>query len=158
MGEANVPTQHAQTSEEPRVPSSDVDTRRPGDPGRTSPQGPRPAQRLTPPIHRLRGRAAIAAASRGRRASVGPITVRYAPLAATAAPTVGFAIGRRTGTAVVRNRIRRRLRAVAREAAPNLVPGAYMVTAAASAATAPFADLRRAFGDAARGAARTGRT
>ena len=158
MGEANVPTQHAQTGEEPRVPSSDVDTRRPGDSGCTPPQGPRPAERLTPQLQRLRGRAAIAAASRGRRGTAGPLTVRYAPLPTADSPAVGFAIGRRVGTAVVRNRIRRRLRALARDAAPALAPGTYMVGADASAAIAPFDELRSAFAAATRQATGAGRS
>jgi ribonuclease P protein component len=42
-------------------------------------------------------------------------------------PEVGYAIGRRVGNAVVRNRLRRRLRAIVSEQAPNLPVGAYMV-------------------------------
>jgi ribonuclease P protein component len=69
---------------------------------------------------------------------------------------VAFAVGRRTGTAVVRNRIRRRLRAALAEigAAGDLPAGTLVVSAGASVATAPFGevrqDLRRALGRAAR--------
>jgi ribonuclease P protein component len=47
---------------------------------------------------------------------------------------VAFSIGRRYGPAVARNRIRRRLRAVLRDLAPVLPPGAYLVGAAPDAA------------------------
>ncbi len=40
---------------------------------------------------------------------------------------MGYAIARRLGNAVVRNRLRRRLRAIVNELAPTLPVGAYMV-------------------------------
>jgi ribonuclease P protein component len=57
-------------------------------------------------------------------------------------PRVAYAVGRRVGSAVVRNRVRRRLRAATREHADALVPGcAYLVVAAAPAATSTYAEL-----------------
>lgn len=52
-------------------------------------------------------------------------------------PRVAFALSRRRGTAVERNRVRRRLRALFRELAADLTPGRYLVgvRAAASALT-----------------------
>ncbi len=52
-------------------------------------------------------------------------------------PRVAFALSRHRGTAVQRNRVRRRLRAVFREFATDLAPGRYLVgtRAAASAVT-----------------------
>jgi ribonuclease P protein component len=73
------------------------------------------------------------------------VTVRYAGPSDDGRLLVAFAIGRRTGTAVVRNRIRRRLRAALDEMArADQVPsGAAVVTAGPAAATAPFGAVRR---------------
>lgn len=64
------------------------------------------------------------------------------------APRVGFAVGRRVGPAVVRNRVRRRLRAVMRDLSdprrrPSFPSGDYLVRPRPAAAEAPFARLRR---------------
>src|SRR5262249_5966390 len=91
----------------------------------------------------------------GRRERSGPITVTAL---VDAAPDdrarMAFAVGRRVGPAVVRNRVRRRVRAVAREL--DLVPGAYLVSAAPEAATLDFADLGRHLASAADHAVRAG--
>ncbi len=64
---------------------------------------------------------------------------------------VAYAIGRPVGGAVLRNRVRRRLRAVVAEFDRNdglLEPGAYLIAAGREAADLPFetlrADVRRA--------------
>jgi ribonuclease P protein component len=57
-------------------------------------------------------------------------------------PRVAYAIGRKAGGAVVRNLVRRRLRAIAREVVADLRPGAYLVGASAAAASLPYDDLR----------------
>jgi ribonuclease P protein component len=71
------------------------------------------------------------------------VTVRHAPVPDRDECLVAFAIGRRTGTAVVRNRIRRRLRAALTELTRDAaVPaGAVVVTAGPSVASAPFAEV-----------------
>jgi RNase P protein component len=63
---------------------------------------------------------------------------------------IAFAVGRRAGGAVVRNRIRRRLRAIVHEIGggtagdgDGLVPGAYLFGAGPEAATIPYEELRR---------------
>lgn len=73
------------------------------------------------------------------------MTVRYTGPSPDGRCSVAFAIGRRTGTAVVRNRIRRRLRALLVELAAEgaVPPGALVVSAAAPVATAPFDEVRR---------------
>ena len=70
-------------------------------------------------------------------------------------PRFAYGVGRRVGPAVVRNRVRRRLRVAARElsapgpdGAPGLAPGAYLVTVSPRAVEASYADLRRHLGEA----------
>ena len=80
------------------------------------------------------------------RASAGPIRVAYVPpLAAASAtfPQVAYAIGRRHGNAVTRNRLRRRLRAAAAAVAEEVPTGAYLVTARPEAATLAYPELVR---------------
>jgi ribonuclease P protein component len=50
-------------------------------------------------------------------------------------PRLAFAINRQVGGAVVRNRIRRRLRAVFADLAPSLPAGAYLLRPSPSVAT-----------------------
>jgi ribonuclease P protein component len=92
-----------------------------------------------PNVGRLRGRRAFSdLAQRGRTVRSGPLRVRY--LAAPEGPFVGYAVGKRTGPAVVRNRIRRRLRAAV-ASAPAMSSGFYLISTDASASTAPFDQL-----------------
>jgi len=68
---------------------------------------------------------------------------------ATEPPRVAYAVGRPVGGAVVRNRVRRRLRAATRAHAAVLAPGhAYLVHAAAGAAGRSYADLDAALASA----------
>jgi ribonuclease P protein component len=61
---------------------------------------------------------------------------------------VAFAVGRRTGGAVQRNRVRRRVRAALRHLTDELQPGtAYLVGAGAEALTMPFDALVQGLGE-----------
>lgn len=61
---------------------------------------------------------------------------------------VAYAIGRTVGGAVVRNRLRRRLRAIVCELGPLLRPGAYLIAAAPGAASSSFGELRTSVAEA----------
>ncbi len=92
---------------------------------------------------RLRQRRDFAAVQREGRAVHGDLlSVRVRP---TNLPysRFGFAVSRRVGTAVARNRVKRRLRAAVAELRP---PGGFdvIVTARAPAATATYHDLKAA--------------
>ena len=56
----------------------------------------------------------------GHRARGGPLTVTWLPGSDGTPPRVAFAIGRSIGSAVHRNRLRRRMRAAVRDAAAEL--------------------------------------
>jgi ribonuclease P protein component len=82
----------------------------------------------------------------GTRVRSGVVTVTHlpTPLTGDAPPRVAYAIGRRVGGAVERNRVRRRLRAAWRALAtdPGTVPaGAYLVSVHPRAVTSTFAQL-----------------
>jgi ribonuclease P protein component len=62
-------------------------------------------------------------------------------------PCVAFAIGRPVGTAVTRNRLRRRLRALCRERAGEFEAGhAYLIGAGRGATVATYGELDAAMG------------
>ncbi|MGH9075999.1 MAG: ribonuclease P protein component [Acidimicrobiales bacterium] len=91
---------------------------------------------------RVRSRSTFAAIRRGRRRRSGPLTVSWSGDGSPDPPCVAFAIGRKVGPAVRRNRLRRRLRAILAADAPRLAPGAYLVNAAPGADTLSFDELR----------------
>ena len=84
----------------------------------------------------------------------GTITVTWVAGDPAEPPRVAYAVGRRAGGAVVRNRIRRRLRAVLRELSDELVPGAYLVGAGAEAASLSYGELRATVSEALRAVVR----
>jgi ribonuclease P protein component len=63
-------------------------------------------------------------------------------------PRVAYAVGRSVGTAVTRNRLRRRLRALVADAP--LVPGTYLVSAGSAACTLSDQELRAELAEALR--------
>ncbi len=91
----------------------------------------------------MRGRRAFAElAERGRTARSGPLRVRY--LAAPGQALVGYAVAKRVGGAVDRNRIRRRIRAALSEVTTPLTSGFYVFSADSSTLAAPYPSLVKA--------------
>ena len=58
-------------------------------------------------------------------------------------PRVAYAVGKRVGGAVQRNRLRRRLRAIVAEVASGVPPGAYLVAAGPEAGGIGFEELKK---------------
>ncbi|MBM3716462.1 MULTISPECIES: ribonuclease P protein component [Microbacterium] len=98
---------------------------------------------LAKPNRLTRGSDYKATVRRGSRCA-GTHTVTYVGRTGDqAAARFGFIVSRQVGSAVTRNTIRRRLKAVCAEALPSVRGGASIVIRALpSAATADFADLR----------------
>lgn len=97
----------------------------------------------TRPVWRVRGRRPFTALQRdGRRVRVGPVALTWVALHDDSPPRVAFAVGKRVGSAVVRNRLRRRLRAATAEVAGQLGPGIYLISAAPEAAALSPDELR----------------
>jgi ribonuclease P protein component len=88
------------------------------------------------------------------------VTVLFLPEAGVGAEggvRVAYSVGRRLGTAVERNRVRRRLRAAMRDVSRDgdgLRPGAYLVLVRPEAGTTPYPELKRSLGEACAAAAR----
>jgi ribonuclease P protein component len=83
----------------------------------------------------------------------GPIMVSWLPAATPHPPVLAFAISKKIGTAVVRNRLRRRLREIARSH-PDLPGGTYLIRTTPGAAPLTFRALHDHFDRAAQELAR----
>ncbi|HEX6510066.1 MAG TPA: ribonuclease P protein component [Chloroflexota bacterium] len=93
-----------------------------------------------------------------RRVRRGPITITCVGGEPGSAPRIAYAIGRRVGGAVHRNRLRRRLRAIAFELGPDLEPGAYLIAAAPAAAGLSYGELRTIVSEGVKAVAKGGRS
>ena len=145
MGEANLSAQEAQEDAHARVSGPDVDAGRSGGAQGATAQGPSQAVRL---IWRIRDRATFDRLATVRRRRRGPISMSFLPGDPSTPPRVAYAVGRRVGPAVVRNRVRRRLRAATLAHRAELRSGGiYLFGAAPSAAAAPYAELDAAMAD-----------
>lgn len=133
LGEAHLPAKQTKAGEDARVQGPDVHPRWPRRAQGTPAEGPAPPGRMivgprrTAPISSRRTFEALRAS--GRRGGSGPVRLRYlADDAGEGACRVAYAIPRRTGGAVVRNRLRRRLRAAVDYLAGEMSPGAYLIS------------------------------
>lgn len=93
---------------------------------------------MLPAAHRLRRAVDFQRATRrGQRRAASTVVVHHLGLDQGGTVLVGFAVGRSVGPAVVRNRVKRRLRHLMREHLGELAPGLTVIRATSKAATAP---------------------
>ncbi len=138
MREAHLSTQHPEAQQDARLSRPHADPRRSSSHPGASSARPGPAVGLTDPI---RDRATFAALAHARPRRHGPVSLRAVEAVGATRPRVAFAIPKTAGNAVVRNRIRRRLRAVVAETGV-LEPGtAYLFSASRPVASMPYPDL-----------------
>jgi ribonuclease P protein component len=153
MNETDLSTEHAQAGQDPRISQEDVDQGGSGRHSVPSGEGAPPAVRVTTGVSpipsaerrpgRIRSRRAFEAIrSQGQRGRSGPLSVSYLEQRTWSGPHVAYAIGRHVGPAVVRNRLRRRLRAIVAEGSHELPPGAYVVRSSSDGADLGFSELR----------------
>jgi ribonuclease P protein component len=91
-------------------------------------------------IDRIRQRDAFLRLRRdGVRVRIDPLWCSFVPDSEVVPPQVAFAIGRATGSAVQRNRLRRRLRAILREC--DVPPGLLLIGAGTRVNEHTFAEL-----------------
>ena len=143
--EAHIPAQCPSPGEEARVPGPHEHARRPRRAQEPPRQGPRPAVGL---IQRIRGRRAFERLSRdGKRIRRPALWCSWCPDSSSTTTSVAFALGRALGPAVTRNQLRRRLRALLREADANreLPAGMLLLGAKPPATELTFEALRLEF-------------
>ncbi len=111
-------------------------------------------------VGRITSRGAFSELRRSRcRGASGPVQVSFVPAHQDTVgvfPQVAYAIGRHCGSAVTRNRLRRRAREVVRAEAPSLARGRYLVRLAPGASGLAAGPFRSAVSTALRRAGRTG--
>jgi ribonuclease P protein component len=94
-------------------------------------------------IDRIRGRGAFGRlAHDGTRIRRSALWCTWCPDPSTTTTSVAFSLGRALGPAVTRNRLRRRLRAILREAQPTLPGGMLLIGANPRAAELTFDQLQ----------------
>jgi ribonuclease P protein component len=157
MDEAHVSAERAQAGQDSWFPQAHVKQSRAGDhtiaAGQGSPSpvgvragrsGPGPSGHGVGPVRHRRTFERLRHSS--NRGWSGPVSVGFVGEKTWSRAEVAYVIGRRVGTAVVRNRLRRRLRAILADRASSLPVGAYVVRAAPGAPQLEFEDLRVAVG------------
>lgn len=125
MGEAHLPAEQSTAQDEARLPSADADARREGDPQGAPGQGPGSPVGL---IGRVHGRAAFSRfRTDARRYASDGLWCAAIVDPRAGRPHVAYAIGRKVGSAVRRNHIRRRLRQLVARDAPRWPAGWYLI-------------------------------
>ena len=139
MGEAHFSAEQPQQENEAWLPSPDEHARRSGD--YQVPPRPWSGQTVGLSIESIRDQKSFQLLrSHGKRVSVGDLWVVAVVGTGQDSARLAFAIGRTVGNAVVRNRLRRRLRALlSTEVHPR--PGVYLVGARPGAGQRSFNEL-----------------
>lgn len=136
--EAYVPTKQPEALHQARIPQSHVNPWWPSRSALPSSQRPRQAECV---IDSVRDRATFRNLRvQGNRGRSGPIRAVYLPHDRSDV-LVAFAISRKFGPAVQRNRARRRLRAAVRHDAVTVAPGVYLFSCQREVLTMPFTSL-----------------
>ena len=146
--EAHLSTQHAQTRQDPRIPSSHGHSGGPPGAVPSAGQGPLTSDRLNSSARPLKGGREFRSVRRGRSFRLPLLAIRKLPYRPRhgepyrPCPLVGIVISKKTlARAVDRNRARRRLRAALAEL--SLPPCRAIVMPNKEAKAAPFSELKR---------------
>jgi ribonuclease P protein component len=100
-------------------------------------------------MQRLRRRADFLKAAAGSRAPAAPFVLQAVQREEDGSARIGFTVSRKVGSAVERNRVRRRLREIVKRSEALLRPGYdYVVVGRRRALEAPFDAMVAAFGQA----------
>jgi ribonuclease P protein component len=144
--EAHLPTEQSRAQAPARLPRADGDPRWPQDPGGAPQPRPQAPVGLTPStIGRLTRRADYLAANGGLRAPMPGFVLLVRPRRdEDPAIRLGITVSGKVGGAVVRNRMKRRLRELARAVLPQLgIAGAdHVLIGRAGGIERPFVQLR----------------
>jgi ribonuclease P protein component len=139
--QAHVPAEQSAPGTDAWFPAAHAHPGRPCHPGGPQAQGPREAECLIlPPQSRMRRSAEFLLAMRAGDRAGRPSLVGYLLVRPDAGPVreparVGFVVSRAVGSAVTRNRVKRRLRALVRGYL-QLLPGGSLLVVRANAAAA----------------------
>jgi ribonuclease P protein component len=141
MRETHISAQYAKASPEARVSSSHGGSSRPGNHQGSAAQGSGAPVGV---VHSLRGRSVFDELHRrGRRVRKSGVTVTFLSRPDDEHLSLGFSIGRNVGSAVVRNRVRRRLRSIVAETGAPTQSGWLLITVSPALGQAEYGELQR---------------
>jgi len=144
MDEKDLATQQAQAGQDPRLPGEDEEQKRAESPEAQAAEGPEPPHRMTQgggqgPLGFSKRGPGVSAPEEG---SFRPGPVGFRPLAPPhGRGGVGIVVSKKVGKAVVRNKVRRRIREILKRL--HLPPADLLVIAQPEAREAGFVELAR---------------